>query len=456
MGLPSVLALTSLLFSLVMILLGTTLSSHGVVDRLEQKTRARYLAEAVVKMTLTRLRRTPEFGATGVDRLTVTLPGNPEGARGELLFSGAEGSLNNLAGQAAQPSPNGQVVPAHCALLIGLGTCRSAQSRVVVLVRQAEFPFVLASQGPVVSTGATRVGSTSEGSQDELLPGHLASNSALEDSVQLGPQSFVSGDLRAVGGVVLSPQATVAGQTLSYSKEVQLPQIDLLRFDPAQNGTPYQDLPVLLGDQTLAGTTRCSTHLMVQGHLQLQGASLFVNGDLRVSHGISGSGLLVVMGTTTVDQGIQLESSDRAVLLSHGAVVLHGVGSKASNFHGLVYTEGGLTAQQVSLTGAFLSCGSANPTLIDDAQMLYDPSVTSLIVSPDGSLLLPGSPGNVSFGKLDPSVLVSDLTFKGKSPAGAWTGQQAGAADTARQLFNLNDFLGEQHALEVISWREDP
>ncbi len=446
MGLPSVLALACLLASIVFVLLATTLSSHGLVNRLEQKTRARLLAEAAVQRCLLKLRTNPEFGLQPGDGLTVTLPGNPEGAQGEIHF---EPSCNNLAGAEARPSANGLSVPAHCALLIASGRSRSQLSRLQVLVRRSEFPYVLASQGPVVSAGATRVGSLPEAGQSQLQPGHLASNSGLEQAVELGPDSFVSGDLRAVGGVVLAPQATVAGQTLAHSSQVQLPKIDLRGYDPLQTGTPFQDLPVLTGDQSLAGTCRCSTDMTVQGHLELHGASLFVDGDLTVSRGISGAGLLVVMGRTQVAQGIQIEG-DQAVLLSRGTVSLTGSGVKSSQFHGLVYTEGGFLAQQVSITGTFIASGSDAPTRIQDSQLLYDPGVTHLELDASGSVLMPGSPGNGKAAK-------APVRTSTRSARGAWVSAASlYPDDSGRELFNLNDFLSQGQPMEVVSWREDP
>lgn len=448
MGLPSVLALACLLASIVFVLLATTLGSHGLVNRIEQKTRARLLAEAVLKRCCLKLRENPNFGLQPEDALTVTLPGNPAAAAAELRFDGPMASCNNLAGNEARPSAGGASVPGHCALLIGIGRSNSQVSRVEVLLRRAEFPYVLASQGPVVSVGATRVGALPDTGQSQLLPGDLASNSGLEQAVELGPDSFVSGDLRAVGGVVLAPQATVAGQTLAHSSQIQLPRIDLRSFDPLQTRRDYQTMPVLLGDQSLAGVCRCSTNMTVQGHLELQGASLFVDGDLAVSRGISGAGLLVVMGRAQIAQGIQLEG-DQAVLLSHGAVSLTGTGKNASQFHGLVYTEGGFQAQQVSLTGTFIASGSDSATRIEDSLLVYDPAVTRLELGADGSVLVPGSPGK--------DTPKGPVRYSTRSPRGAWVSASSVDGSAAqRVLFNLNDFLSEGQPMETVSWREDP
>jgi hypothetical protein len=476
MGLPSIMALASLLFLVILILLGTTLSSHGAVCTLENKTRARNLAEAAVKRSCLRLRSQPDFGLKAEDGLTVILAGNPAGAEGRVAFQGPTASLNNLAGQAARADSRGLPVPAQSALLIGLGRCRSVEVRVEVLLHRAAFPYVLASQGPVESSGATRIGALNPVTE-ELLPGDLACNSGLDQAVQLGPQSFVSGDLRSAGGVVLDPQATVAGQTFSHASQVNLPHIDLRSFDPLCQSS-YQNMPVLTGDQALVGTCRCSTNMEVQGHLQLQGATLFVDGDLTVANGISGSGLLIVMGRTRVQQGIQLETSDRAVLLSAGPVVLTGVGARSSQFHGLVYTEGGFQAEQVSLVGAFISNGNDKPTVIRDSQLAYDRSVTQLGMNPGGSMLVPGSPANKAYATQagqpgqtlsgqfsgESSVQQGQLVqpdaptkYSTKPARGAWisaAGTSTGSAPT--MLFDLSDFLGSSQPLEIISWRENP
>lgn len=447
MGLPSVLALACLLFLVVFVLLGTVLSDHGLICGLENKTRARNLAEAAVKRCCLRLRNQSDYGLKSGEGLTVTLPGDPAGAQGCVVFQGANASLNNLLGQAAVADSRGWPVPARSALLIGVGKCRSSQVRIEALLRRADFPYVLASQGPVESSGATRIGSLSNNTQN-LLPGDLASNSCSDRAVALGPESFVSGDLRCAGGVFLDPLAKVNGQTFLHASQVELPKIDLKSYDPFGR-LAFQDIPTLTGNQDLCGICRCSTDMTVQGHLNLQGASLFVNGDLVVTNGISGSGLLVVMGQTQVQQGIQLETSDRAVLLSGGHVLLTGVGAQASQFHGLVYTQGGLTAQQLSLVGAFVSSGSDQATLIQDASLAYDPQVTRLSL-PTGSMLIPGSPS----GKNTEST---PTKFSAKGARGAWVSIDSFVSNSDPSLaFNLSDFLGNGQPLEVISWREDP
>lgn len=451
MGLAGVLVVTALLSTLALVLLATTFSSHGLVTRLDNKTRCRHLAEAAVKRALVRLRHDHAFGTRQGESITVSLPGDPQGAVGQLLFEGENASRNNLAGAVAESGYRGQPVPAGSCLLVGVGRCGGVESRVVALVRGAQFPFVVASQGPLISTGATRVGTLSEMSDDqELRPGDLACNSPRADSVQLGPKSWVGGDLRAVGGVVLSPQATVEGQTLSYGESVDLPSIPLRSFDPMVNGNPYQNLPVLMGNQSLTGEARCSTDMTVQGHLQLQGAVLFVDGDLLVTGGISGSGLVIVMGNTKVGGGVRLESSHKAVLLSAGNVSLSGYAQQSSSFHGLVYTEGSFTAQHISLTGAFISRGAEHSTVLDNVQVSYDPGVLR-VTRCELSRLAPASPAGIKLSAPLPMTLYREKL----GSVGAWEGPSQTETTRSDVFFNLNDFLGESQPLEVVAWREE-
>lgn len=461
MGLASVLAVTALLGTLAMVLLATTFSSHGLVSRLENKTRCRHLAEAAVKRALVRLRRDQTFGTHSTATLTVTLPGDPEGAAGRLSFEGPMASTNNLSGAVAKSGYNGQAVPAGYCLLVGVGRCAGVESRVLTLVHGSQFPFVLASQGPVISTGATRIGtlSTMTGEDEDseaLMPGDLACNSPKGDSVQLGGKSWVGGDLRAVGGVVLSPEATVEGQTLSYGQSVELPSVPLRKYDPLVNGNPYQNLPVLMGNQKLTGEGRCSTDMTVQGHLELQGATLFVDGDLVVTGGISGSGLVVVMGNTSVGGGVRLESSHKAVLLSAGDVRLSGCGQQSSSFHGLVYTEGSFSAQHISLTGAFISRGADHSTLLDNVQLAYDPGVTQLTRAQLVELV-PGSAADKECTEVNAGGPGKKTHLRLGAAVGSWQNQSSTikTESESQLLFNLNDFLGESQPLEVVAWREE-
>lgn len=357
LGLASVLIGAALLFSVAFVLLATSLASRSLVGKAEEHTRARNLAEAAVYRAVVRLRQNPGFGSGPADRVTVTLPGDPENALGTLDFGGPDASTNNLLGDVAVPGWRQRSVPGHTALLVGVGRCGSTELRIPVLLQRSAFPFVLASEGPLLSTGATRVGTLATGNEAELLPGDLASNAAVETAVQLGDRSWIGGDVRSAGGVVLAPQAQVQGRTLTYSEKVNLPQIDLDRYDPLLQGIPFQNLPVLLGNEVLAGPSRCSTDLVVQGRLTLEGATLFVAGNLTVTDGLRGSGLVIVKGQTTIAGGAQLESDRHAVLLSAGDVKLQGLSAGASSFHGLVYTEGGFAADHITLVGTFVARG---------------------------------------------------------------------------------------------------
>lgn len=452
LGLASVLVCAALLFLVAFVLLATALASRSLVGKAEEHTRARNLAEAAVYRAIVRLRQDPLFGSRPADMITVTLPGDAEGATGTLQFTGADASTNNLQGDVARPGWRQRPVPGGTALLVGTGRCGSTELRVPVLVQRSAFPFVLASEGPLLSTGATRVGTLATGTRAELLPGDLASNAAVETAVQLGDRSWIGGDVRSAGGIVLAPQAQVQGRTFTYGEKVKLPEIDLDRYDPLLQGIPFQNLPILLGNEVLAGPSRCSTDLVVQGRLTLEGATLFVAGNLTITGGLRGSGLVVVKGSTTIGGGAQLESDRHAVLLSAGDVKLQGLNAGASSFHGLVYTEGGFAADHITLVGTFVARGDRG-TVLDSAQVLFDPEVDWL--GDGGSVLNPGSASNSTQATTATTLSAATGLFSTLSLRGSWTAADGPGSSAPQPDFNLNDFLGESQPLQIVTWGEE-
>lgn len=453
-----------------MVLLASVLASHSLVDRLEWNTRGRNLAEAVVQEAWLKLRHDRSWGLAGDEVIQITLPGD-EQAQGVLQFQGADSSHNNLEGDFAIPGWLGLTVPPHCAQLIGVGRCRGVEVRVQVMLKSAGFPYAVACQGPFVSTGGTRISASLDPTENS--PADMACNAADETAVQLGPESWVAGDLRSAGGIVLAPQSKVVGQTLPYSDAVALPTIELSQFDPASHAIPFQNLPVQLSSQTVVGECRCSSDLNVAGDLTLDGATVYVQGNLIVTGSLRGNGLVVVRGNVDVRGSTVLDTAHHAVLLSGGNVNLRGNGADASSFSGLVYSEGSFCAEQVSMIGVFIAHGS-QPTILDSCRVVYDPKAGTLQanhqlllswskVSADtvSDPLLNGAASNwgVSLGqvlRLLPQISGASLDRQGDQRTLTLTlGEGKSATDTSKKLFELNDFLGQGRPLELLSWREN-
>ncbi|MBT9588554.1 hypothetical protein IV102_34775 [bacterium] len=464
--------------TIVLVLLASVMASHSLVDRLELTTRCRALAEAAVEEAWLKLRLEPGWGTRGDEVVSITFPGDPGDAIGQLCFAGSDASTNNLSGVAARPGWRQQTVPPGCAQLVGVGRCRGVQVLLNVVLKSGQFPYAVACEGPFISTGGTRVSASLE--PDQNAPADMACNAPVAEAVQLGPGSWVSGDLRSAGGIVLASQSGVAGQTLPYSAAVPLPEIDLARYDPSLNGSPYQNLPVNLQSEVLTGESRCSSDLSVSGDLRLEGATLYVRGNLTVSGALSGSGLVVVEGNTSVRGSTTLDTSHNAVLLSGGNVSLKGSGAEASSFRGLVYSKGSFSAEQVSMVGTFIARGPL-PTRLDACQVVYDPSVTTLHSSDSVTLswdkfagvydqasqdcppLVDSSQASWGFalGSFIKSAIPTSRNFSLTTEDQERTltltleQQEGGAESSSQALFSLNDFLGQGRPLELLSWREN-
>ena len=285
-------------------------------------------------------------------------------------------STDNLMGMASVPGSLGQPVPPHCLQLLGVGRCGQVTVQVNSVVYRGGYPFVIASQGPVLAQTGLLVGSLDPNSPD-LGPGDMVTNSGQQTAVQLGPACVVTGDVRASGGIVLDPQAVVKGQTLPNSAPVQIPQITLSNFLPSTPSVLGSSLP----GQTLVGPCLSNQALTVYGDLRLDGASLYVKGDLSVQGSIRGRGLVVSEGNLTVSGGADMASFDQAVLLSGGDVLLQGADQAISRFQGLVYSQGSFRAQNISLVGVFISRGTGGTTL-NSVRVTPNVAYTRLDLSP--------------------------------------------------------------------------
>jgi hypothetical protein len=460
-SLTSTLALTCLLFSLAAILLASILSSHGLTNRLECEQRARCLAESALNQAWVKLQNDPDFGLQPADSIRAKLPGNPEGAQGQIDFEGSDASLNNLNGSAAQIGWRDLPVPAHSALLVAVGSCRNYSIRLSVLLKRSAFPYAVACAGDFSCTGATRI--CSSGEEGQLGPADLACNGSSSKSIQLADKSLVTGDVRSVGGIVLESTAKIEGQAKPYASAVDLPTIDLSMFDPQTCSEPWQNLPVLMDSKTLSGPSRCSTHLEVLGDLTLEGATLFVNGDLTITGSLLGNGLVVVMGKTYVAGRSSLESDTQAVLLSKGNVCLQGCGPESSGFRGLVYTEDNFHAQQMSLVGSFISRGQA--TVIDHCEVIYDPKVTQLNQKSGLLSRTIGKPQDWTFQgqqltqkqarkQIKTGSLKSEMVTVGDQKVKVYSAATE-SAESSPLLFDLNEFCSQSTPLEMVTWEEN-
>lgn len=438
--LATTLVVSSLLFTVAVVAAATSMLNLGFAARVESQRRALALADAAANTALARLLASPEQPPS--EAVRVRLPGDPEGAAGLLAFDsqleGVPPSTCNLLSATACPGAGETVVPAHAVQFLAVGRCGGVERRVRLVVGMPAYPFVLASDGPVIAEQGVLVGSLGQPDAggvavpERLQPGDLACNGQGAEAVRLGPATMVVGDVSSRGGIILDPAASVQGETRPYGDEQRIPKVDLDRFDPLRQGVAPQTLGPTLAGQTLAGACRAPGDLWVCGDLELDGAWLYVAGDLEVQGAVQGSGLVVVRGTTRITGGASLSAQGRAVLLGQGNVTLQGLGEEASSFHGLVYTEGRFAAEQLSLVGTFIAQGPGAATFLRQVRLEGDPESTRL------ELNAPSASAELRFG-IDPlpDGVAAVEYLSGADASTELGGRARSASEQAVQRLNL-------------------
>ena len=362
-------------------LAGLSVTHLHMVSRTSASQQARHLATSAVSEGMAYVLANSAFGTldSSDEDLTVELKGSP--GVGRLTFRQATASdwgipysVNNIDGTGSVRGGTDESVPIAAVHLVGVGESQGVTRVVEAVLVVPPFPYAIASSGPIRSQGGVLIAGIPEGAEptldvDELEPADLLSNNTSEDSIRLGADTTVSGDVHSAGGIVFDdPSIQVLGEVRTQASPENIPQISADDYDPAVLGMEFTNLTTRPGDQNgggslLAGTVRSSESVSFNDGLTLDGATLFVDGDLTINGGLEGSGVIVVKGRTTISGGVQLDTENQVAILSESDIVLTGHGPLSSRFQGLLYTEGALRAEQVSLVGTLVARGDEGVTL---------------------------------------------------------------------------------------------
>ncbi|MEW6283528.1 MAG: hypothetical protein AB1758_33265, partial [Candidatus Eremiobacterota bacterium] len=401
----------------------TTLYNFTHTKRLENRMRAQEQADQVLEYAFDRLKQQPAFGKAGAPGSTLERTVSQAGAEvtGRVTFDPEAArqlriplSVNNLEGNASVLGVDGIAVPAHAAHVVAVGESGGVRSRVDYLVHMPRFPYVIAASGRVQSRGGLLVASTeslSPGGQNfnaaELSPGHLLCNSPEARAVALsGAATRVTGDVRCAGGVQLLGGARVEGELRQRATPEVLQRVDLESYDPAGRAglVPLQEV---YGSRTLRGFGRRQGDLVCTGNLALENALLYVTGNLTVQGTITGKGVVVVLGQTRLEGGAFLSGSNLCAVLSRGNLTVsgNGQGRDRSFFRGLIYTEGDLTARDVTLVGALVGHGGPGSGMqLDNVNAVHDPAAVKVEI--DYPVLNGATPPGGGQGAVDGSAEV--------------------------------------------------
>ncbi len=294
------------------------------------------------------------------------------------------GSFNNLSSDTPRLAPEANV-PGYAVFLSAVGVCKGTTRRVDTVVYVPKFPWAVASSGSIRSSGDIFLASVRKGGDPnldaDLLPASLATNSAAGDTAVefVGSNITIKGDLQSHSGAKLG-SALVLGEKRLNAAAITLPGLNVTDYN-TQNKNGVQNLADIQPSTPIKGFAHRAGSLLCADGLVLDGGVLYVDGDLDVTGGIKGTGAVIVKGKTTVAGTSSFTGDNNLALLSKGDVQISGTASNPSQFRGMLYSEGNLSASHTSLVGTVIandkSGGGGGQITLDKSRVIQDSTASA-------------------------------------------------------------------------------
>ncbi|MBI3929144.1 MAG: hypothetical protein HY319_26605 [Armatimonadetes bacterium] len=391
-SIATALLLGALAVTLAFTLAGISFTHLNISNRLSNCLYARNLAEASLNDAIARILYSEGgYGNTGTpDEKTIQVyfEGAPEGAEGLLTFDSGKAaaleiavSTHNLENKEAAIPGYGRDVPPECIHLVGTGRCNGVVERIEVMLAIPTYKHAIAATGKFTSTtggmeveGVESPEDLADGiiTEEESRPGHIAANGVDDDAVWLkgtGGSVRITGDVRTRGRVKIEGDVTVLGSLLEQADPADIPRIDPGGYDPGNSALPVGAAP---GDLEVTGALRNNGPLMNVDELKLSGGYLFVDGDLVISQGIVGEGIVIATGDITLLGEGALEADKAVALVAGGNLTIDGDGKDASYFEGIVYSGGErLDIKEATVLGALIGSGEQTNVKAEDARIVH-------------------------------------------------------------------------------------
>lgn len=421
-------------------------------------------ARSIVADGMAAIVKNQQYGLDGGTNSTLKLEG-PEGSRGVLSFDPAEAtslgipvSVNNFSKTESVEGYKGSVVPAQAAQLVGQGTHRGVTRTVVATIHRPAFPYAVAAGGPIRFEGGVLVTGLKEGAEidaaslneENFVPANVGSGSAESQAIFLGPQTTISGDVEAAGGVVLggASSVNVMGEVLSNQSEVSVPVVDFSQYNDQNSDAQHLSKSIYGGEKlVLEGSVKRVGDLTITNGLELRNTILFVEGNLNISGGLSGVGLVVVSEKTHIQGGANLDTSNLLAVASLGDIELEGSGKDGSFFNGVVYTEGALKADKITIMGSLIAASEKDRVLLKDTRFVEVPG--SGKVSFELSNALPNAPLDYSQFPQGRDYHPQVNLDNGFDPGGAVTNDHVGGYNITFEA-NLSQARGGEIGLRTL------
>lgn len=402
-SLVTVLMVVAMMLALAFTVVAIAFNHLNLSFKSTNSSKAKHLAEATLARAIHEVMENHNFGNEGTpsETVRVTFSSLPADSEGILTFdeqvANSEGlpySVNNR-GESPVIGADNKSVPGESVHLVARGRVKNANSVVEAVLSVPRFPYSIAADGEIHSTGGLVVASVRPGvmydlnyslHEEDLLPGHILSNSLSGVSaIDLQGENRIYGDLQSASGVTLTEQTSVLGEVRENADAEPLPTVDIYSYDPIDRpglNQVYSSAGVL----EVEGYNRANGDLVVDNGIRLNGGTLFVDGNLQVSAGgVSGKGALIATGEMRISGDGEATSDNQAALIAKGDITLKGLSSKKARFAGLIYTEGKLSADNLRLAGVFVAAdkgsgpGSERGSVQLDNTEVYQDSSKSVI-----------------------------------------------------------------------------
>ncbi|MBS2037959.1 hypothetical protein JST97_23435 [bacterium] len=382
--LGTVILVLSVALLITLTIASASLSGKQFSQTLERRDQAHNLAEAAVAGGLASVQQNEHYGEAGAAFRDITISGSKPGSFGFLTFNQASARLQNTLCSSnfffsnhAQSGAGGRLVPRACVHLVGTGVEGPVQQQVEALVFKPPFSEGVCCAGRIQADGVLLgglrdpsgfTGSYAGTPSNFKMAAHVFANGRGQEAVNLQSGSDIRGNVGSAGGIRVR-ESDIQGEVHPYAAPRSIPRLNLSQavslMSRVEGNWSFHGAgrsPVAGGgDGTLSkpwsGFRVIDGPLTHSGPLVLNGGVVYVKGDVSINGPLMGKGCIVCTGSARVVGGGPMDPESNLSLCASGNVSLIGDGKHSSFFQGMVYSEGDISANDISVLGALVAPG---------------------------------------------------------------------------------------------------
>lgn len=347
------------------------------------KAHARNLADSAVALVLAEISKNEQYGKSGETLYAPVPTGLSDNSLGVVTFDpsvasdhGIPASINAIGSLSSTPASDGGSVPISAVRMVALGRSGSEIYRAECIffrpptangvmasgAIRAEALFLAGLKNPTSFTGDWATTDPEEKREANLFSSRRDDGSA---SIKLeGGENEITGDAGTTGTLTIDEGSIVRGEIRQGVAPLKIPKFDLPemigRIQDVQGAWPF---PPPSGDTEVVGLRYYDSSRSVSGDLKLDGV-IAVTGDFRLSGRLQGQGAIIATGDVTLRGGSDLATENMIAIAAGGDLSIRGT-SASNYFRGLLYTEGDLFAERITILGTAVANGPAGQGNMD-------------------------------------------------------------------------------------------